>query len=108
MTAARHLSLVATNVIPLPRRPHIEHNALRHAVLREAAGGLIVRDGRHVEINQKPTGPATRAELDALEGAGLLAWFPFGDDSGHVGWITASGAEQLAEWDGPGQGGDAA
>lgn len=115
MTAARsHLSLVhsSADVIPLPRLRRIEHNALRHAVLREAASGVILSDEHGVTINKQPVSRDTREAVRSLVEAGCIDWFgaPGSDEpGGHIGWITTTGAAQLAEWDRPRpSGGDAA
>lgn len=106
---SRRLHLVCgdADVIPLPRR--VEHSALRHAVLREARDGLILRHGPpRTTINGHRVAAATSQAVDDLTHAGCLAWT--GDpDTGHVAGLTTTGRRQLAAWERPHRpGGDAA
>ena len=100
MTAATHLRLVADNgarVIPLPVR--IEHSALRHAVLREARNGLILRDEHRTIINGRTVLAATRAAIDDLTHAGCIAWTGGDRTTGQAAGITTAGRRQLVTWE---------
>lgn len=114
MTTARHLSLVHSDadVIPLPRTV-VEHNALRHAVLREARDGRIQRDRERITINGLAAAKPTRDAIGDLETAGCIAWTGEREARQTAG-ITTAGRRQLATWERRGSrpsrdgGGDAA
>lgn len=112
---ARHLSLVhsdAADVIPLPGTV-VEHNALRHAVLREAQDGRIQRDQQRTTINGRTAARPTRDAIGDLETAGCVAWT--GErEARQTADITTAGRRQLTTWERRGSrpsrdgGGDAA
>lgn len=86
----------AAQVVTLPAR--IEHSALRHAALRQARDGLILRDHERTTVNGRTAIHPVRVVIGELEAAGCIAWS--GDlDSGQAGGITAAGRRQLAAWD---------